>query len=88
MKSLIKQWIQAAAVRALKTAAETAISMISVGAAMSDIDWVHVVSCTALAAILSILWSLKGVPEVGAGHDVSILKIADEESGDIDDFYR
>ena len=57
-------WIKAAAVRAVKTVAQTAVSLISVGAVMSDIDWVMVGSASLLAGILSILTSVAGLPEV------------------------
>ena len=59
-----KIWIKAAAVRAVKTVAQTAVSMIGVGAVMSDIDWVMVGSASLLAGILSILTSVAGLPEV------------------------
>ena len=59
-----KEWIKAAAVRALKTAAQTAVATIGVSAAMSDVDWVLVGSASLLAAILSLLTSLAGIPEV------------------------
>ena len=57
-------WIKAAAVRAVKTVAQTAVSLIGVGAVMSDIDWVLVGSASLLAGILSILTSVAGLPEV------------------------
>ena len=59
-----KIWIKAAAVRAVKTIAQTAVSLIGVGAVMSDIDWVMVGSASLLAGILSILTSVAGLPEV------------------------
>lgn len=59
-----KTWIKAAAVRAVKTVAQTAVSLIGVGAVMSDIDWVMVGSASLLAGILSILTSVAGLPEV------------------------
>ena len=59
-----KIWIKAAAVRAVKTVAQTAVSLIGVGAVMSDIDWVMVGSASMLAGILSILTSVAGLPEV------------------------
>ena len=59
-----KIWIKAAAVRAVKTVAQTAVSLIGVGAVMSDIDWVMVGSASLLAGILSILTSVAGLPEV------------------------
>ena len=59
-----KIWFKAAAVRAIKTVAQTAVSLIGVGAVMSDIDWVMVGSASLLAGILSILTSVAGLPEV------------------------
>ena len=59
-----KNWLKAAAVRAIKTVAQTAVSLIGVGAVMSDIDWLMVGSASLLAGILSILTSVAGLPEV------------------------
>ena len=59
-----KIWFKAAAVRAIKTVAQTAVSLIGVGAVMSDIDWVMVGSASLLAGILSILTSVAGLPEL------------------------
>lgn len=58
------EWWKAAAVRAIKTAAQTALGMITVGAALTDIDWMTVASVSAVAAIYSLLTSLAGLPEV------------------------
>lgn len=59
-----KAWFKAAIVRAVKTVAQTAASLIGVGAVMSEIDWVMVGSASLLAGILSILTSVAGLPEV------------------------
>lgn len=59
-----KLWLRAAIVRAVKTVAQTAASLISVGAVMSEIDWVMVGSASLLAGILSIVTSVAGLPEV------------------------
>ena len=64
MKYNFKNWIKAAGVRAIKTVAQTATSMITVGAAMSEVDWVVVASVSAVAGILSILTSIAGLPEL------------------------
>ena len=58
------KWIKAATVRAIKTAAQTAVALISVGTVMSDINWIAVGSASLLAGILSILTSVAGLPEV------------------------
>ena len=57
-------WWAAATVRAIKTAAQTAIASIGSAAVISAVDWRVVVSSTALATLLSYLTSLAGLPEV------------------------
>lgn len=57
-------WARCAGYRALKTFAQTAASLIGVGAVMADIDWIMVGSASLLAAILSMLTSIAGLPEV------------------------
>jgi hypothetical protein len=59
-----KLWFHAAMIRSVKTVAQTAASLIGVGAVMSDIDWIMVGSASLLAGILSILTSVAGLPEV------------------------
>lgn len=59
-----QKWLRAAGVRAIKTVAQVAVSLISVGTVMSDIDWIMVGSASLLAGILSLLTSLAGIPEV------------------------
>lgn len=60
-----KEWFKAALIRAIRTFAQTAVSMIAVGAAFSEIDWLRVLSVSGVAFVLSILTSLAtGLPEV------------------------
>lgn len=73
----IRQWMGAAAVRALKTAAQTAVATIGTSAAMGQVDWLMVGSTALLAAIVSVLTSLAGLPEVGDGASVAQLRAAD-----------
>ena len=57
-------WIKAAAVRAIKTVAQTAVAMIGTSIAMSEVDWLLVGSASLLAGVLSLLTSVAGLPEV------------------------
>ena len=59
-----KKWISKAGIRAIKTFAQTAASLITVGAMVSEIDWKLVVSSAAVAAIYSLLTSIGGLPEI------------------------
>lgn len=57
-------WI-ALAKRALWTAAETALALIPVGVGIEQVSWLHVLSVSALAAVISALKSVvAGMPEV------------------------
>lgn len=65
----LKQWAIAAGVRALKTAAQTAVSLIGTGAVgFTDLDWVQIVSVSGVTAVVSILTSIAGIPEVDGGN--------------------
>lgn len=64
MNDKIKKWLKAAAVRAVKTIAQTAIATIGTAAALGGVDWIMVASASALAGVLSILTSIAGLPEV------------------------
>lgn len=59
-----KEWLKAAAIRAVRTFAQTAVATITVGQAFVDIDWLKVLSVSGVAAVLSLLTSLAGLPEV------------------------
>lgn len=61
---LNKTWLKAAGVRAVKTFAQTAIAAIGVTATIGSVDWLTVLSTSGLAAVLSLLTSVAGLPEV------------------------
>lgn len=57
-------WAKAAGIRAVKTFAQTMIATIGTTAIIEDVNWAVVLSASALAALLSILTSVAGLPEV------------------------
>lgn len=64
-KIFTKEWLTAAGVRALKTIAQTALSMITLGVSFADVDWKIVVSVSLVSGVYSILTSIAtGLPEV------------------------
>lgn len=66
----IMNWAAAAAVRAIKTAAQAAVGVIGSTTFMGGVDWVLVASSAALAAVLSLLTSVAGIPEVESGANI------------------
>lgn len=78
MNEAMGNWLRAALVRALKTAAQTAAATIGPSAAMGDVNWVLVASSSALAAVASILTSLAGIPEVADGASVAAMRKVEE----------
>jgi hypothetical protein len=59
-----KAWWVAAGKRALRTLAQVAIATIGTSAFISEVNWIAVASASGLAAILSLLTSLSGLPEL------------------------
>ena len=60
----IGRWFKAAGIRAIKTVAQTAVATIGTSVAIGDVNWVMVLSASALAGILSLLTSVAGLPEL------------------------
>lgn len=70
MTTSIGKWAAAAAVRAVKTAAQSALGIIGASVALGEVDWALVASAAALAAIVSALTSVAGIGEVEDGASV------------------
>ena len=64
-----KKWAKKAAVRAIKTIAQTAIATIGTATALGQVDAKLVVSASILAGILSVLTSVAGLPECNSSED-------------------
>ena len=57
-------WAKAAGVRAVKTVAQTFVATIGTAAVLQDVNWVMVLSASALAGVISLATSVAGLPEV------------------------
>lgn len=69
MKATFKDWLEAAGIRAVKTFAQTSVTLIGSGTVgFTDLDWVQIISVSGVAAVVSILTSIAGIPEVDDGN--------------------
>jgi len=58
MDEYITQFAISAGKRALWTFAETAVGMITVGQAFTEVNWLHIISVAGVAAVVSLLKSV------------------------------
>ena len=58
-----KDWAKKAGIRAIKTVAQTFVSTIGTTAVLSEVNWILVLSSSALAGLISLATSLAGIPE-------------------------
>ena len=61
------KWAKAAARRAVKTMAQTAVATIGTAAVLGDVNGLMVISASVLSGVLSILTSVAGLPEFDSG---------------------
>ena len=66
---MTKQWLKCAAVRAVKTMAQTGVALIGTSTFMEEVNAPQIISAMALAGILSLLTSVAGLPEVDPAED-------------------
>lgn len=59
-----QKWIKSAAIRAVKTMAQTAVSVIAVESTVATVDWKLATSSAVVAGVVSVLTSVAGIPEV------------------------
>lgn len=64
-----QKWLRSAGIRAVKTMAQTAVSVITVGSTVASVDWKLAVSSAVVAGVISILTSVAGIPEVKCNDD-------------------
>ncbi|KAB8289290.1 putative lactococcus lactis phage r1t holin [Bifidobacterium ramosum] len=67
-------WVKAAAVRAVKTAAQSAVAAVGTSAiTIGQVDWRIIAGTAGLSAVLSLLTSVAGIPEVADGKDIATI---------------
>lgn len=64
MSKSFKKWLKCAGIRALKTFAQAAAAMVGTSVLIEDVQWLTVFSAAAMAAVLSLLTSAAGLPEM------------------------
>lgn len=58
-----KKWLKCAGVRAVKTAAQTAVALIPTAVSINAVEWTTVIGTAALAGVVSLLTSVAGLSE-------------------------
>ena len=61
---MTKQWFKAAGIRAVKTIAQTATAMLATATMLNEVNWIALLSASALSGLLSMLTSIAGLPEI------------------------
>lgn len=83
MKKFTKTWLIAALTRAIRTIAQTALSMFSVGMALSEVKWMSILSVSVVAGIYSILTSIvTGLPESTTDGNITMTEEDGEKTYD------
>lgn len=71
---LTKEWIKAAGIRAARTFAQAALSILLVSQVtdITKINWWEILSVGIIAAVISLLTSIKGLPELSTDGELNI----------------
>ena len=64
---VVKSWLKAAGVRAVKTMSQTMAATIGTAAVLTEVNWEMAASAALLSGVLSLLMSAAGLPELKAG---------------------
>lgn len=64
MSKKAMKWLKAAGIRAIKTMAQTAMSLFTIGQVLTEVDWKVIASASVVAGIYSLLTSIAGLPEL------------------------
>lgn len=84
-----KEFWMAAINRAIRTGAQAALSMITVGVGIFDVDWLAVLSVVAMSMVVSILTSIvAGIPETKIDGVIDAEQFADVEGINAGDIVR
>lgn len=79
IKYKFKEWLNAAGLRAIKTAAEVAIGAIGSAKIVSEVDWKVALGTVILSVIMSFLVSLRGLPELDLQGKIERMQIGEQE---------
>lgn len=69
-KNKVRDWAEATLVRAVRTFAQALIAVLPASFALTEVDWQWAVLTAGGAALVSILMSIGGLPEVGDGESL------------------
>lgn len=82
-KTMTKEWVKAALIRAIKTFAQAMVAQIGAGSiGIVEFNWVPALSVSAMAAVLSMFTSIAGLPEVQLANTLYSLDNVGEENPD------
>lgn len=79
MKKMIKEFIQDTAIRCAWTFAEAMLSCMTVGQALTEINWIHALSISAVATIYCLFKQIVKFAKINTDDDCEVLYEREEE---------